>query len=199
MSTATAKARYTPEDLLRMPDGNRYELVDGQLVELNVSIWSSYVAGVIHRILSLYCLANRLGWVLPEGTTFQCFQREPELVRKPNVSFIRRERLSLAQATVEAHCPVVPDLMVEVVSPNDTAYEVDEKVQLYLDAGTRLVWVVNPQRRTVAVHRPTSLGTILREQDELTGEDVVPGFRCQVRDFFEPPPDADGMAAQASP
>ena len=80
--------------------------------------------------------------------------------------------------------------MIEVISPNDTAYEVDEKVQLYLDAGTRLVWVVNPQQRTVEVHRPTSLGSILREQDELTGEDVVPGFACRVGDFFAPPPGA---------
>jgi Uma2 family endonuclease len=199
MSTATVRTHYTPEDLLRMPDGNRYELVDGQLVELNVSIWSSYVAGVIFQALYAFCRQNRLGWVLPEGTTFQCFPRAPALVRKPDVSFIRLERLSLAQATAEGHCPVVPDLMVEVVSPNDLAYEVDEKVQLYLDAGTRLVWVVNPQRRTVAVHRPTSLGSILREQDELTGEDVVRGFCCRVGDFFEPPPGVGAAAEQGSP
>jgi Uma2 family endonuclease len=199
MSTAAVKARYTPEDLLRMPDGNRYELVDGQLVELNVSIWSSYVAGVIYRILSLHCLANRLGWPFPEGTSYQCFPGFPALVRRADVSFIRLERLSLATATEEGHCPVVPDLMVEVISPNDTAYEVDEKVRLYLDAGTRLVWVVNPQQRTVEVHRPASLGSILREQDELTGEDVLPGFTCRVREFFEPPPGAGAAAGQPSP
>jgi Uma2 family endonuclease len=199
MSTATIKTHYTPEDLLRMPDGNRYELVDGQLVELNVSIWSSYVAGVIFQMLFAYCRQHRLGWVFPENTSYQCFPRQPALVRRPDVSFIRLERLSLATATAEGHCPVVPDLMVEVVSPNDTAYEVDEKVQLYLDAGTRLVWVVNPQQRTVEVHRPASLGSILREQDELTGEEVLPGFACHVRGFFEPPAGIGATAEQPSP
>jgi Uma2 family endonuclease len=187
MSTVVAKTRYTPEDLLTMPDGDRYELVDGQLVEQNVSIWSSYVAGVIFQALWAHCQQNRLGWTFPEGTTYQCFPQAPSMVRRADVSFIRPERLSLAQATAEGHCPVVPDLLVEVVSPNDTAYEVDAKVRLFLDAGARLVWVVNPQQQTVEVHRATGLGTILRHNDELTGEDVVVGFQCRVADLFQPP------------
>jgi Uma2 family endonuclease len=194
MSTAAVKTRYTPEDLLRMPDGDRYELVDGQLVELNVSTWSSYVAGLIFQTLFAFCRQHRLGWVFPPDTSFQCFPQATEMVRKPDVAFIRLGRLSLQQAS-EGHCPVVPDLAVEVLSPNDTAYEVDAKVRLYLDAGVRLVWVVNPQQRTVEVHRPTSLGSILREQDDLTGEDVVPGFGCRVGDFFEPPPGAGAAVA----
>jgi Uma2 family endonuclease len=195
MSTAAVKTRYTPEDLLKMPDGDRYELVDGQLVARNVSTWSSYVAGVILRVLQTFCQQNRLGWVLPPDTSYQCFPQAPEMVRKPDVSFIRLGRLSLAQAA-EGHCPVVPDLAVEVLSPNDTAYEVDAKVRLYLDAGVRLVWVVNPQQRTVEVHRPAGLGSILREQDELTGEEVVPGFSCRVGDFFQPPAGAGVGAGQ---
>ncbi|HJT76270.1 MAG TPA: Uma2 family endonuclease [Gemmataceae bacterium] len=196
MNTAPVQTRYTPEDLLRMPDSKGYELVDGQLVELNVSTWSSYVAGVIFGILREHCLANRLGWILPPETSFQCFQQAPDMVRKPDVAFIQLGRLSVQQAAA-GHCPVVPDLAVEVLSPNDVAYEVDAKVRLYLDAGVGLVWVVNPEQRTVEVHRPTSLGSILREQDELTGEDVVPGFRCRVGEFFEPPPGAS--AAPTSP
>jgi Uma2 family endonuclease len=198
MSTAAVKTRYTPEDLLRMPDGDRYELVDGQLVELNVSTWSSYVAGIILKVLLSFCQQHRLGWVLPPDTSYQCFPQAPEMVRKPDVSSIRLGRLSLEQAS-EGHCPVVPDLAVEVLSPNDTAYEVDAKVRLYLDAGVRLVWVVNPQQRTVRVHRPTSLGSILREQDELSGEDVIPGFTCLVGEFFEPPPGASAAAGHAAP
>ncbi len=108
-------------------------------------------------------------------------------MRKPDVSFIRLDRLSLEQASTVGHCPVVPDLVVEVLSPNDVAYQVDARVQLYLDTGARLVWVVNPQRHTMAVHRASGIGAILREQDELTGEDVVPGFRCHVGEFFQPP------------
>jgi Uma2 family endonuclease len=188
MQTASTVKRYTPEDLLRMPDGDHYELVDGHLVEQNMSFWASYVAGRILNLLLTFCDAHRSGWVSSEGTTYQCFPANPDRVRKADVSFIRLDRLSLAQATAEGHLPIAPDLAVEVLSPNDLAYEVDAKVQDYLSAGVRLVWVVNPLARTVEVHRLRGAGVILRENDELTGEDVLPGFSCRVGDLFLPPP-----------
>jgi Uma2 family endonuclease len=184
---ATAKTRYTPADLLTMPDGKRYELVDGQLVELNMSMWSSHVAGIIHWLLTTYCRDKRLGWTFPEGTSYQCFAAFPNMVGKPDCSFIRLNRLTIQQAQAEGHGSVVPDLVVEVISPNDIAHEVDQKVHLYLTAGVALVWVVNPEQRTVAVHRAATTGTILRENDEVSGEEVVPGFRCRVGDFFVAP------------
>ncbi len=187
MSTAATTRRYTPEDLLSMPDCEGYELVDGQLVELNVSMWSSYVAGVIHKILANYCDQNAVGWPFPEGTSYQCFAAFPDMVRKPDTSVIRLARLNFAQAQARGHGHVVPDLVVEVLSPNDNAYGIDQKVQLYLDAGVSLIWVVNPERGSVEVHRPTGIGTILRENDEIAGEDVLPGFHCRVGDFFRPP------------
>ena len=187
MSTLAATTRYTPEDLLRMPDGNRYELIDGQLVEPNMSLWSSYVAGETHGILREFCRGRKPGWLLPEGASYQCFPHAPLKVRKADVSFIKLERLSLAQATEEGHITIAPDLAVEVLSPNDTAYEVDEKVQDYQQAGVSLVWVINPKVRTVVVHRLGGAGTVLHEDDELTGEDVLPGFHCRVGDLFVPP------------
>ncbi len=188
MITVATEKRYTPQDLLTMPDGDFYELTDGRLVGRKMSIWSSYVAGVVFRLLDQFCRENRLGWVLPEGTSFQCFPAHPGKVRRPDTAFVRLQRLSLAQATTEGHCSVAPDLAVEVISPNDTAYEIDEKVREFLDAGAPLVWVVNPEQRTVEVHRAGGMGAILRENDEISGEDVVPGFRCRVRDFTQPPP-----------
>jgi Uma2 family endonuclease len=187
MSTVASPPRYTPEDLLRMPDGDRYELVDGQLVERTMSYWSSYVAGRLHRLMGNFAETNRLGWVAPEGATFQCFPGTPDKVRRPDVSFIRLERLSIDRAMAEGHNHVAPDIAVEVISPNDLAYEVDAKVEEFLEAGARLIWVVNPETRTVEVHRSQGQGTILREQDELTGEDVLSGFRCRVADLFLPP------------
>jgi Uma2 family endonuclease len=187
MSTAAPPARYTAADLLRMPDRDRYELVNGQLVELKVSLWSSYVAGLICNLLQNFCQPKRLGWVLPEGTAFQCFPDAPEKVRKPDTSFIRKDRMPLDRAFEEGFIRVAPDLAVEVISPNDTAYQVDEKVQAYLRAGVRLVWVVNPDARTVEVHRHNDTGVILRESDELTGEEVLPGFTCRVSELFVPP------------
>lgn len=178
-------------DLLTMPDGEQYELVDGRLLEQKKSIWSSYVAGNIFRLLDVFCRENCLGWLTLAGASFQCFPALPGRVRKPDVSFIRLQRLSLAQATAEGHCPISPDLAVEVVSPNDTIYEIDEKVQEYLDAGVPLVWVVNPEQRTVEIHRAGGTGTILRENDEISGEEVIPGFRCCVGDFTLPPTGAE--------
>jgi Uma2 family endonuclease len=188
MSTVAAPTRYTPEDLLKIPDGDRYELVNGRLVEHNMSAWSSYVGGKMYGRLDAYCEANQRGWVFPEGTTYQCFPDEPGKVRKADVSFIRADRMSLAQAAAEGHIPLAPDLAVEVISPNDLAYDVDVKVQEYLRAGVQLVWVINPQTRTVEVHRRQSAGTILGENDDLDGEDVLPGFRCRIGDLFLPPP-----------
>ena len=155
-----------------------------------MSLWSSYVAGEIHGQLRDFSRGKKRGWLLPADASYQCFPDDPGKVRRPDVSFIRLERLSLAQASEEGHITIAPDLAVEVVSPNDNLYDVDEKVQAYLRAGVCLVWVVNPRARTVEVHRAKGMGTILREQDELSGEDVLPGFRCRVSDLFVAPTEA---------
>lgn len=185
---ATAETRlYTPEDLLTMPDGKRFELVDGQLLERTMSMWSSYVAGEVFARIRDHVRANQLGLSLPEGTTFQCFPDAPNQVRKADASFIRGDRITLEEAATEGHVHIAPDLAVEVVSPNDVYYEVHEKVQDYLDAGVLLVWVVDPSTRSVEVHRQDGAGTILREKDSLDGESVLRGFRCLVADLFQPP------------
>src|SRR5687768_3238670 len=114
MNAVTAERRYTPEDLLHMEDGSHYELVDGELVERNMSVWSSYVAGRIHYLLVKFCESRSLGWVLPEGTSYQCFSDAPSKVRRPDTSFIRLDRLSSAQANEEGHCSIAPDLAVQV-------------------------------------------------------------------------------------
>ena len=87
----------------------------------------------------------------------------------------------------DGHCRIAPDLAVEVVSPNDLAYQ-DEKVAEYLGAGVPIVWVVNPNTRSVRIHRPRSsprgLVSGLTSEDVIDAEDVLPGFSCPVRDFF---------------
>lgn len=187
MNAVVTPVRYTPEDLLKMPEGDRYELIDGQLVERNMSFWSSYVAGETHGLLRDFCRDRHSGWLLPEGATYQCFPDQPAKVRKADVSFIKLERASLAEATDEGHITIAPDLAVEVLSPNDLAYEVDQKVEDYLRAGVTIVWVVYPKTRTVVVHRREGVGSVLRESDELSGEEVLPGFRCRVADLFKLP------------
>jgi Uma2 family endonuclease len=187
MSTTVAPTTYSPEDLLRMPDGDRFELFDGKLVEPKWSTLASFVAGTIFRLIANYCYEHKAGWPFPEGTAYRCFPHAPDRVRKADVSVFLGDRRSLRDFQAESHCPLAPDLAVEVISPNDEVYDVDTKVQDWLDAGVRCVWVVNPLRRTVGIHRSSGAGTILRETDELTGEDAVPGFRCLVSDFFKAP------------
>jgi Uma2 family endonuclease len=187
MRTAAPPARFTAADLLLMPDGDRYELVVGQLVERKRGLWSSYVAGLVHGLLHSFCHGKGVGWALAGGIGYHCFPDAPQNVRKPDASLLRKARMPLDRAFEEGFVRVAPDLAVEVISPNDKAYEVDEKVQAYLRAGVRLVWVINPDARTVKVHRQTDVGVILRESDELTGEDVLPGFSCAVSELFLPP------------
>ena len=93
MNAMATKTTFTPEELLAMPDGKNYELVDGHLVERKVSTLSSWVAGRLHRYLDEFCDNQHRGWAFPEGTGYQCFPDAPAKVRKPDVSFIRSERL----------------------------------------------------------------------------------------------------------
>ncbi len=186
-AVTTAERRYTPEDLLRMPDGNRYELVDGELVERVMSMWSSYVAGRCFAKVNEHCEKHRSGWVFPEGTSCQCFPDAPTKVRRPDTSFIRLDRLTAAQVNEEGHCPIAPDLAVQVISPNDVKYEVDRWVREFLNAKTPLVWVINPDVKTVEIYRANGPAEILTEKDMLSGENVIPGFSCKVSDLFIAP------------
>ena len=186
MSTVATKAKYSPDDLLRMPDGDRYELVNGELVERNMGWDSSWISGNMHGLLYVYCKAHQSGRVVPGEAGYQCFPDDPNKVRKPDVSFIRRGRLPGGKRP-KGHCRIAPDLAVEVVSPNDLYDEVEEKVGEYRRAGVRLIWVIHPPTRTVRVHRLDGTVTDLTEADELSGENVIPGFRCAVRELFADP------------
>jgi Uma2 family endonuclease len=177
------KPLITPEDLEQMPGGERYELVDSHLKELDVGAESNHISAVVIFFLQLFLREHFLGWVLASDTQYQCFPHAPKMVRKPDVSFIRRERIPdsrLPRGLVR----IRPDLAVEVVSPKDEFEEVDVKVEDYLRAGIPLVWIVVPATRQVYVHRPDGSVVKVRENGELTGEDVLPGFRCRVAELF---------------
>jgi Uma2 family endonuclease len=189
MSTAVAQRIYTPEDLLALPDSVSYELVDGELVERNMGFESSVVGGRLFRLLANHCHSNNLGDVAPADASYQCFPDAPNKVRKPDVSFIALGRLP-AGVLPRGHCRIAPDLAAEVVSPNDAFSEVETKVSEYLAAGVRLVWVIDPPTRVVLVYRPDGSGARLSDGYELTGEDVVSGFRCLVGELFPSPPSA---------
>jgi Uma2 family endonuclease len=160
------------------------ELIDGQLVERPpMGQESDAVAARIIRLVGNHADLHRLGVVNGAQGGFQSFPDDPNKVRIPDVSFTRRERFPEARAAA-GHAKVVPDLVVEVVSPNDLAFEVSAKVRDFLGAGVPLVWVANPETRDVLVYRGDGSGALLRSGDHLDGRDILPGFQCPVDDLF---------------
>ena len=195
MSTITAPERlYTPDDLLTMPDGDRYELVDGRLVESTMSFVSNFVASNLTGLLKLHCDSPRLAYVVQEQG-YTCFPARQSRLRKPDVSCILADRMTPGLFD-EGFLPIRPDLAVEVVSPNDLAYDLEEKLQDYRDAGLPLVWVISPPTRRVRVLRHDGSTSDLGPDDELSGEDILPGFHCRVADLFAGLPEvkADSQA-----
>jgi len=187
MSTV-AEQTYTPEDLLTMPEGEKYELVDGQLVERKMSRVSNWVAGQVYQIVDSFVQKLELGWVWVADQGYVCFPNSPGKVRKPDVSFVRKERLPDALTSDAGYVYIPPDLAVEVVSPNDEAREVENKVVEYLGVGVPLLWVIFPESRTAYMHRGDGSVVRLREEDELNGEKVLPGFRFRLSDVFPKKP-----------
>ena len=146
---------------------------------------ASLIATILTRLITLYDPGYQRGHVVVEGS-YQCFPDDPKKVRKPDVSFIRKEKL-IGRERPKGHSPIVPDLIVEVVSPSDTFADIEERVDEHFRAGVSLAWVINPDTRAVLVfHGDRTESSRLRQDDELSGEDVLPGFRCKVRDIFAP-------------
>jgi Uma2 family endonuclease len=186
--TVSTETEITPEELLKLPDNVGYELVDGKLVERHMGTESSEIAIRIAILIGIFLRNHSLGKLFGSDASYQCFPKAPKMIRRADLSFIRFGRLPGDKAP-KGHCRIAPDLAVEVVSPGDTAEEVDTKVSEYLEVGVRLIWVVHPSTRTVAVHRPAgaplSSPARLTAADTITGEDVLPGFSCPVKSFFE--------------
>jgi Uma2 family endonuclease len=171
-------------DLRRARDEGGIEYVDGHIVEKPVSKESSRIAARILILLGSHVKATASPVeVYDSSLGYECFEA-PTHWRKPDVSTIRTERLAALEPD-PGLMPIPSDLTVEVLSPGDLAYDVAKKIDEYLRNGFPLVWIVQPATRTVEVHRADGSVTKLRENDEITGESAVPGFRVKVGEFFE--------------
>jgi Uma2 family endonuclease len=180
---ATTKL-MTADDLWRLPDdGQRHELIAGELRTMAPS--GGQHGRVTMRLgapLHQYVYARDLGEVFGAETGFKLAE-QPDTVRAPDVAFVRRER-ALEVGDVVGYWPGAPDLAVEVISLGDLYTEVDEKIATWLEYGTRMVLAVNPRRRTVTVHRPGGQVRVITENDEIDGEDIVPGWKLPVRELY---------------
>jgi Uma2 family endonuclease len=158
------------------------ELVEGVLLSMSPPGGEhGDVTSEIILILRGFVKQHQLGKVLTESG-FR-LKANPDTVRSPDVSFLATANLP-PDGLPAGFITGPPDLAIEVVSPNDTASIIQDKVQDYLSAGSQLVWLVYPQQRIVIVYYPDGTAKTLHEQDTLAGETVVPGFSCRVADFF---------------
>src|SRR5690348_3741679 len=174
----------TADELLRMPrDGFRYELVKGELIKMAPP-------GDEHGVVTM-----NFGWRLGQhvklnnlgaayGEVGFLISSNPDTVRAPDAAFVCKERIE-ETGILKGYRPGAPDLAVEVISPNDTYAEVQEKALEWLAAGTRMVIVLNPRKRNATIYRSLTHITILNEDDVLDIDDVVKGFKVRVKDIFE--------------
>ena len=139
------------------------------------------IAGRIHGHLFYFVMQNHLGMVTAAETGFQ-IGHDPDTVRAPDVGFVRAERVSPRRT--RGFFQGSADLAVEVVSPTDRAGELLAKVQDWLAAGCRAVWVVDPTSRTISVYRGSGETKLLSLTDEVTDDELLPGFRLPVAEVF---------------
>jgi len=174
----------TADEFLEMPaDGFRHELVRGEVISMSLPGGQhGKISLKIGRLIGNHVESAKLGDCYAAETGF-LIERDPDTVRGADVAFVRSQRLALI-TDPDKHVPFAPDLAVEVISPNDRSDEVEEKVQAWLAAGSSLVWTVDPERRTVTIHRPSAEPITLTEDQKIEGGEVVPGFECRVADFF---------------
>lgn len=183
MATMNLKSLVTAEELSKMGDIGRCELVKGEIIQMSPPGYThGKIAMEIGRLLSNYVRENGLGVVCAAETGI-IISREPDTVRAPDAMFISNERLS-EQFEPDFFLPFAPDLAVEVISPSDRWAEIEEKLDEYFRAGVRLAWVIEPKTKKIHVYKSPTEVRILSETDSLTGEDVVPGFAIPVSELF---------------
>jgi Uma2 family endonuclease len=173
----------TERDLLAVLDHtNRLcELVDRTLVEKPLGFQESYLAGEIIRLLGNFVVEHDLGIVTaPDGT----LRLMPGLVRLPDVAFISWNQLPSRKYPNEPTASLIPELAVEVLSVSNTRREMERKLKEYFLAGAQLVWLVDPDTRSVDVHTAPDRFVCLQEGDVLDGGSVLPGFRLPLEQLF---------------
>jgi Uma2 family endonuclease len=163
-------------------DNRWFELVRGEVIELPAPrIRHGVVTANTVGILRAYTVKRRKGYITSNDSGV-ILERGPDTVRGPDVALYEDARSFDELPAKYAETP--PRLAVEVWSPSDRPVLLLNKVADYLRTGVEMVWLIDPQARTVTVYRPDKMPRIYQEHEVLTGEDVLPGFRCRVADFF---------------
>jgi Uma2 family endonuclease len=180
---AQLATRLTADDLLKLPrgKGKRYELVNGELREMAPAGYRhGKDASRIDSLIRNYVAPRRLGDVLGAETGFLL---RPDHVRAPDCAFVAAGRLPAGPDPV-GYAQLAPDFVVEIISPGDTASDVQEKIVDWLQSGTFVVWAVYSSLREVVIWRGLGQAERKSGEDELDAEPAIPGFRCKVSELF---------------
>ncbi len=173
MTTATlSPPPQAVAKVIDIPPG--FEFVDGQLVEKAMGMESSWVGFQVYKRVDSYAVSARCGMAFGADAGFQCFPHKPAQVRKPDVSLLLCDPTTYLLPT--GWETTVPTLVVEVVSPNESVYDLDDRIADFQSAGTPLIWVINPQRRQATIHRIDGTAAVVTEPADLSGENVLPGL-----------------------
>lgn len=175
----------TADDLFRIPDDgyHRYELVEGRLLTMTPAGGRhGVIVGRLHVALGAHVEQAHLGVVLSADTGFK-LESGPDTVRAPDVAFVARERISRG-GIPEAFWQGAPDLAVEVLSPSDRRWDMEQKIAQYLRLGVKEVWFVDPAARRFTIYQPHESPRVLDESDTLESAELLPGFQYPLARLF---------------
>jgi Uma2 family endonuclease len=181
----TSSKLITADELLELGDIGRCELLYGELVMMSFGAAEHGIVGArLSRCIGEFVEERELGFTFSAGTGFK-LDSDPDLVRAPDASFVRRARVrgKITKKFFEG----APDLAVEVISPDDTRREVADKKNAWLAYGATSVWIADPDAQTITVHHSGKKPTIFARGQTLTDESVLPGFTLEVDRIFKWP------------
>jgi Uma2 family endonuclease len=178
-----APGRATVDDLIRINERQDriYELVDGTLVEKAMGATESMLAMLLGQKLLNFLEKNPLGWVLgPDGTLLLM----PSLVRAPDICVIRKEQCPGGKFPRQPVPELVPALAVEVLSKSNRPGEMNRKLNEYFRCGVMIVWFIDSAKETVEVFTAPDKSVVLRKDQSLDGDDLLPGFKLPLAELF---------------
>jgi Uma2 family endonuclease len=173
----------TDEEFMALPDdGGRYEVIDGELVNVGNSGMEHGNIGIfLGGLIEIFVRQNKLGVACDSSTAFKMKGGNK---RSPDISFVSKERLIGLKRLPKGFFDGAPDLVVEIISPGNTFDEIHNKIEEYFESGTRLLWVIHPDEKYVLVYHSPQPDRLLRGDDVLDGEDVILNFQVAVSELF---------------